>query len=157
MLHTNIVFSQTQAKNVVLDSIQYKKYKPINYASLPPQIKIIMKNTLKCGEVNAEANQKNDYKSNYDQGFQIELNDDQSPEYTFCCTAPSHGPCTGNIFSFINGKWTVILTGIYVFDSDNGMDVIQIYKAKHSGFHDIKINDKYYFFSNGKYILFKKN
>lgn len=46
--------------------------------------------------------------SNYDYGFTINLNDDETMEYIFCCDESSHGPCYANIYSKINNKWTII-------------------------------------------------
>lgn len=141
-----------QDEPTLVDDSYYKSFKRINYQVLPVEIKKLMK-VLKCGEIDAEPSQANGYTTNYDEGYTIDLNDDKALEYIFCCTAESHGPCWGNIYSLINGKWTVIATNFPVFNSGEPQKDIKLLTTKSNGFHDLFRKDSNIImkFANGKY------
>jgi len=130
-----------------IDSSVYKSYKLIHYADLPMQIKQVMKNSG-CGEIGADPSPSNDYKTNYDQGYTIDLNDDNKPEYLFSCEAPSHGPGIGTIYSFINGNWKIIGERFQIYFEQDPEREIVVLKNKNEGYHDILK----YQFSNSKVI-----
>src|ERR1035438_1257592 len=134
VIMTSSVYSQK------IDKIIYKTYKKVSYADLPDSIKIIMKN-IGCGEIGAEPSQNNDYKTNYDEGYIIDLNNDNIPEYVFSCLAGSHGPGEGNIFSLIKGKWQVIYRGFPVFVNEHPEICIKVLKTKNEGYHDLLRDD----------------
>ncbi len=124
-----------------IDHDVYKTYKIIHYKDLPRQIKEIMKKEG-CGTIGADPSPENDYKTNYDSGYIIDLNDDKKPEYLFSCTAPSHGPGQGKIFSLLDGKWTVI-GGLNIYENSEPEVNIQVLKSRNQGFHDLASSDVY--------------
>lgn len=150
----NIAYSQNNQNMVNCDF--YKSYKKIKYQDLPNEIRKIMKDS-KCGEIGADPSPANDYKTNYDDGYIIDLNDDNFPEYIFSCEAPSHGAGNGKIYSLINGNWKIICDNfpVYVCEPKNAIKVLV---SKTGEYHDLerddilttrKVIEKYI---NGKYL-----
>ena len=117
---------------------------------MPQQIKYLM-DSIHCGTIGADPSKNNDYKTNIDYGFAIDLNDDQRPEYIFCCTQAPHGPCQANIFSMIHGSWKILYPGFDGFSNEDPMVNIRVLKTKHEGFHDLCVFDKVMTLKNGTY------
>ena len=136
--------SSPQTKDSICGTIYYDAYKDckqVIYQSLPNDIKQLMKKNY-CNVENG---------SNYNYGFTINLNDDESMEYIFCCDESSHGPCYANIYSKINNEWTIIFaTSGYLNDCDK---VLVVLDSKNEGFHNLCIHEKIVKYSNGKYRL----
>lgn len=78
----------------IAESLQ-KACKKIEYATLPKEIQSLMKKQH-CNV---------GFKSNYNYGSQMDLNDDGEFEYLFCCSEASHGPCGARIYAKIDKKW----------------------------------------------------
>lgn len=121
--------------NMEIDNEVYKTYQKVSYSDLPNEIKLMMKEN-DCGEINAYPSEENDYETNYDTGYIIDLNEDGKAEYIFSCLAPMHGPAYGNIYSLLNGKWEEI-GGMSVFDTDEPEMAISVLKSKNEGYHDL--------------------
>lgn len=118
----------------------YESYKRVKYKELPEDIKTLMKK-CKCGEIDAEPNQYNDYTTNYDEGFAIDLNNDKILEYAFACEASSHGPATGKIYSYFGDRWNIIEDGFPIFENCKPEIAIQLLPTKSGGFRDIIRHD----------------
>lgn len=136
-LSGKLTFSQSDTNMVDLNF--YDTFEKVNYQDLPLEIKKIMLES-KCGEIGADPSQYNDYKTNYDLGFMIDLNDDKVLEYVFCCEAPSHGPCDSKIYSLVKGNWSIILDKfpLYVVKPQ---DAIKILTSTSESFHDLLRSD----------------
>jgi hypothetical protein len=119
----------------------YNDCQRINYSNLPPQVKQLMKKN----HCNIEKGQT------YDYGYRLNLNDDDTPEYIFCCEESSHGPCIASVYAKIKNKWTVIFK-TDGYENDNCEIVLPVLKSIHSGFHDLCVDDKIVIFENGKYL-----
>lgn len=133
-----------------LDSSVYKTNIFVKYAELPEKIKMLM-DSVGCGKIDAVPDQMNDYKTNMDYGYSIDLNNDKVPEYVFCCTQPAHGPCNANIFSQVSGYWKLIMQGFDGYSNEDPTINIQVLKTVHEGFHDLYQNDRILIFKNGSY------
>ena len=107
--------------------------------------------SLACGRIDAVPDQTNDFKTNMDYGYSIDLNDDRSPEYVFCCYQPAHGPCNANIFSMINGLWKLIKADFDGFSNEDPTVNIKVLTTVHEGFHDLLQDDRVLVFNNGSY------
>lgn len=110
----------------IAESLQ-KACKKIEYATLPKEIQSLMKKQH-CNV---------GFKSNYNYGSQMDLNDDGEFEYLFCCSEASHGPCGARIYAKINKKWQAIegKGGLFGFDSE--CSGISILTSKTEEFHDL--------------------
>lgn len=123
-----------------IDKLVYKTYHKVHYKELPLEIKRLMKNSG-CGEIGANPSQQNDYKTNYDSGYKIDLNDDGKPEYLFSCQAPPHGAGDGKIYSFLDKHWRIICESFPIYENSNKEINITILKSKNEGFHDLLSSD----------------
>lgn len=150
-MNTRIIFSfifffagisYTQTNDSICGTIYYDAYKhceQVTYQTLPAEIKQLMKES----ECNVESG------SNYDYGYTINLNDDESPEYIFCCYELLHGPCGAMIYSKINNRWKIILmTSGFLTDCEK---VLVVLHPKNEGFRDLCIDEKILKYRNGKY------
>lgn len=135
----------------MLQAQVYDSYKRISYKDLPKEIKQIMKQ-CKCGEIGVDPTQYNDYKTNYDEGFVIDLNSDKILEYVFCCEAPSHGPGNGKIYSLIGGKWKIIFDNFPIFDTSQASVAINVQQTKSENFNDLIVYNVKYKFARGQYV-----
>jgi len=134
--------SYPQTKDSICGAVYYDAYKnceQIKYQSLPDEIKQLMYEN-KC---NADSG------GNYDYGFTINLNDDESPEYIFCCYELLHGPCGAMIYSKINSRWGIILsTSGFLTNCEK---VLIVLDSQNEGFHNLCIDEKIVKYRNGKY------
>ncbi len=142
--------------NIGIDSSVYKTYIRVKYENLPKQVKVIM-DSIHCGEIDAEPSNMNDYTTNIDYGYSIDLNHDAKPEYVFCCIQPMHGPCSAKIYSCINGTWRIILSDFAGFDNEDPMVNIRVLESRHEGFQDLEQNDHLLIFKNRKYQVSDTN
>ena len=136
---------------ISIENPVYETYGRINYDDLPIEIQQIMKQ-CKCGEIDAEPTQKNNYTTNYNEGFAIDLNNDNNLEYVFCCQAPMHGPGDGKIYSLIDGKWKIIFDNFPIFSDCEPEVAINVLQTKSEKYNDLIVNNVKYKFSKGKYI-----
>lgn len=131
-----------QTKDSTCGTIYYDAYKyceQVTYQTLPAEIKQLMKES----ECNVESG------SNYDYGFTIDLNDDESPEYIFCCYELLHGPCGTIIYSKISNRWEIILmTSGFLTDCEK---VLIVLDSQNEGFHNLCIDEKIVKYINGEY------
>lgn len=156
VLFIGIIQSFSQSKTIKnhitkLNLEAYKSYKRIQFKDLPNGIQKLMK-SCDCNLIEALNTQ-----TSYNDGYTIELNDDNTPEYVFTCNEPGHGPGEGMIFSLINGEWKIINDYFPVFDeSMDSKEAIKVLDTKTGGFHDLidlmgsKKIEKYI---NGKYLM----
>ena len=133
-----------------LDSSVYKTNRFVKYTELPGTIKMLM-DSVGCGRIDTVPDKTNEFKTNMDYGYSINLNDDKIPEYVFCCKQGSHGPCNANIFSLVNGSWKLIMYGFDGFSNEDPTVNIKVLKTVHEGFHDLYQNDRIVVFKNGGY------
>lgn len=140
----------SQLADQALDSAVYKTYKLVKYEELPDQVKILM-DSVHCGKIMAEPNKENDYTTNINYGYSIDLNHDSRPEYIFCCIQPMHGPCNAKIFSHMDGAWRIIMSDFIGYSNEDPMVNIRVLQSKHEGFSDLFQNDKHLIFKNRQY------
>lgn len=144
-------FSQSKTNKSHITKLNleaYKSYKRIQFKDLPNGIQKLMK-SCDCNLIEALNTQ-----TSYNDGYTIELNDDNTPEYVFTCNEPGHGPGEGMIFSLINGEWKIINDYFLVFDdSKDSKEAIKVLDTKTGGFHDLMDSYKQiYKYINGKYL-----
>jgi hypothetical protein len=129
------------------DASIHSSCKSLKYEALPSSLKKFMAK-MKCDVKTG---------SNYDYGYEVDLNLDGKPEYTFCCQESGHGPCGMTIFGkTTGGKWKAFYDYMHGFsDGKTACFGFVVLKQKHSGYNDICIDDGVrgvITFKNGKYI-----
>lgn len=131
-----------QSNDSICGTIYYDAYRyceQVTYQTLPDEIKQLMKES----ECDVERG------TNYDHGFTIELNDDESPEYIYCCYELLHGPCGAMIYSKINNRWEVIFsTSGFLADCEKVLIVLDF---QNEGFHNRCIDENIARYINEKY------
>ncbi len=75
--------------------------------------------------------------SNYDFGSAVDLNDDGSPEYQFCCHESPHGPCGAVLIGKVGTQWKDLTANGGLFGFDVACYGFVILQTRHAGFHDV--------------------
>ena len=142
MIFFSVGITYPQTKGSICSTPYYDAYKnceQVTYQALPDEIKQLMKEN-KCNA---------DSCGNYDYGFTINLNDDESPEYIFCCYELLHGPCGAIIYSKISNRWEIILmTSGFLTECEK---VLIVLDSQNEGFHNLCIDENIVKYRNRKY------
>ena len=99
----------------------------ITYRDLPEGARALLRK-LKC-DVGAG--------SPYDFGSAIDLNNDGSPEYEFCCHEASHGPCSAVLIGKFGTEWKDLTGADGLLGFDGACTQFVILETQHGSFHDI--------------------